>query len=174
MLTYSAQRELEKLEKSEFMNNCLYRLNSSVIEWFMKQGYFVIGNDIYNYSNDSIPNMKIIKKQIDDFYHAYRLVSDGGPLTSKRKEIMLESIYVIEKARDEIETIHPLMLNIGNSIEHQEMANTLRGVGLGLIFTVVLIPVSCILFYFAYKRYTLAKNFKLDAKSVALSLVSEY
>lgn len=97
--------ELRKQEKSDFISGTEKRMDDLVKTYFLSHGYVVLANDAIN------SNLEIaapILPYIAEFYKTHRLVKDGGNLTDKRKEALLEQTYAVEEIVNKIETVHPI------------------------------------------------------------------
>lgn len=95
------QAEQKQHDKSSFMDGRLTQFNDLVTTYFLSQGHFVLPQDL----SKADPSLAApIVPHVEQFYYAQRLVRDGGPLTGKRKEIMLEAIYALESL---IEVVGP-------------------------------------------------------------------
>lgn len=99
------QAEQKQHDKSSFMDGRLTQFNDLLTGYFLSHGHFVLPQDIGRADPALVTP---IAHHAEQFYYAQRLVRDGGPLTGKRKEIMLEAVYAIEGLIDNIGTPHDL------------------------------------------------------------------
>ena len=100
-----SQRELAIQEKAAFLDRTKSSFDALMQEYCMSHGYLVIAKDFPKLQEDCVTRIYDI---VSEFYSAQRLVRDGGPLTAKRREKILESIYAMEEAVAEIQQRHPL------------------------------------------------------------------
>ncbi len=98
--------ELRQQEKDSFIKDTEGRIENLIKTYFFSLGYVLLPKDVMN-QNIDIANP--IMPHIKEFYNVHRLVKDGGNLTDKRKETMLEQIYAIEDIVNKLENVHPIL-----------------------------------------------------------------
>lgn len=152
-------RELAQQEKSKFIKKVKSDFEQLIKLYCLLKGYWVTdARDHTKLSNNAIKDIKpVIKK----FYHHMNLVNDGGNLTSKRKDIFLESIYFMKDI--EIEKIHPLFKIYENFNKALKLRNLFRDSGFGLFIMwfilanneyhgVILLVSAIVLLVFAFTK----------------------
>lgn len=90
-----------KLEKYEFLKNINERMNIAFSRYLINKGIYFSNLEDYkkvkiDVSDENIEKNAEIKRALLEYQENVRLVNDGGNLTSKRKDIFLNSIYKIE------------------------------------------------------------------------------
>lgn len=125
-----AQRR--QLEKSSFIANTRAQFDELITSYFLSRGYFVLATDV-----DKVDEAMVtaIERNVRSFQHAQRLVQDGGPLTGKRRETMLEAIYALESMVDAIAPPHPLLSLYSDFRAANRWASRL--VAAGIVFAMV-------------------------------------
>lgn len=94
--TQPTQAQLKLLDNAKFIENIQKRFREALTDYLMQNGYYIgdmrdlagqeIEDDVYN----------PIRHSLDEFKDVMRLIQDGGSLTEKRKERLLQAIYNIE------------------------------------------------------------------------------
>ncbi len=94
--TRPTQAQLKILDNAKFIENIQKRFRDAFTDYLMQNGYYVddmrdlaekeIDDDVYN----------PIRQSVDEFKDVMRLIQDGGSLTEKRKERLLNSVYGVE------------------------------------------------------------------------------
>lgn len=100
------QRELQIQEKEQFLDDVEERFDGLVYKWFLGSGELVLPGDALLASTKVAGKIRAI---VEEFRYAQRMVRDGGPLTAKRREIMLDCIYKMEHVVAGMSCVHPLL-----------------------------------------------------------------
>lgn len=126
------QKELQRQEKDQFLETTKATFEDLLTRWFVYQGHLVLPDDALKVNSEEAERIRPIAEA---FFRAQRIVRDGGSLTAKRREDMLESIYALEGLVDGIGHIHPLAEAYDR---YQKLeAGYVSAFGIGLVFMII-------------------------------------
>lgn len=94
--TYPTQAEIACEEKRNFIFSIKNRMKNAILSYLMQEGYFITRlEDLTDLEIEQEVERKI-EKSLKEFKEVMRLIDDGGNLTEKRKERLLNAVYGIE------------------------------------------------------------------------------
>lgn len=100
------QRELQKLERQEFLDRINENFNDALADCLLAQGIFPdfeLDPNIKSYTEiDETIRIK------EEFSKLFRVTNDGGRFTGKRKEELLLLLYEIQDIFSKLNPKHPL------------------------------------------------------------------
>lgn len=100
------QAELQKQEKEQFLERSHKRALELGEEYATSRGVLIKAADVQDSLEHSV--FAPTKDHLEKVFREYRMVKDGGPLTAKRRETILNGLYVVEALLDEATEYHPL------------------------------------------------------------------
>jgi hypothetical protein len=158
-------------ERQEIIDNLNKRFNLLMTKYSISLGYVVSPESFLNLN---IPEVDLIKNEGKEFIELNRLTNDGGRLTPKRKETMLQTIYHLEDVIKNNNQCHPVQSLYYTFKGIQTVFSTFLVMGilsglLGLFFHIkwlaIAVPIFFIICIFLHFK---ARNVKNEIRNTAI------
>lgn len=170
------QAELQKHEKEQFLERSHKRALELGEEYATAKGILVKSVDV----QDSLdhPVYAFVKDHLEKVFREHRMVKDGGPLTAKRRETILNGLYAVEGLLDEATEYHPLYDAYQQYKQQKYIAHVLFGIAvvcglISIMFLPLLLGTVIFLVMAGVMQHSAESTGKSSLREIAEEIVSD-